>query len=110
MDLKIISKKRNELLKRTEILAEMHEKTIPSKQLIREKLSAMVDVPVERMVINKVESKFGSAKAKVFVTTYDTKEDLKEKEPKYIVARNFGEEKKEGEAAADVNAPAKFKK
>ena len=57
MDLKILDKKKNELLKRTELTAEMHEKTIPSKQVIREKLSAMLNTPVETIVITQIKSK-----------------------------------------------------
>ena len=109
MDLKILDKKKNELLKRTEVVAEMHEKTIPSKQLIREKLSALLNTPVETIAITQVKSKFGSAKAKVYVRTYATAEDLKKTEPKYIVKRNFGEGKKTG-AEENNDAPAAFKK
>ena len=110
MELKIVDKKKNELLKRTELVVDMHEKTIPSKKLIAEKLSAMVNTPIDRMVITKIVSKFGSSKAKIYVRTYETVEALKKSEPKYIVVRNFGKEKKEGEATADANAPASFKK
>ncbi|MFA5126162.1 MAG: 30S ribosomal protein S24e [archaeon] len=110
MDLKIIEKKKNDLLKRTEMVAEMHEKTIPSKQQIREKLSAMLDISPEKMVITKVDSKFGSSKAKVYVTSYESAESLKKTEPDYIVVRNFGKEKKEGAEEQKNEAPANFKK
>jgi len=109
MDLKILDKKKNELLKRTEVTCDMHEKTIPSKQLIREKLSALMNTPVETIAITQVKSKFGSAKAKVYARVYSTVADLKKTEPKYIIKRNFGEEKK-AEANADSDAPAAFKK
>jgi len=110
MDLKILSKKRNELLKRTEMVVEMHEKTIPSKQQIREKLSAMVDTTPEKIAITKIDSKFGSSKAKIFATSYESAESLKKTEPKYITVRNFGEEKKEGAEEQKTEAPANFKK
>ncbi|MFA6065405.1 MAG: 30S ribosomal protein S24e [archaeon] len=109
MDLKILDKKKNELLKRTEVTADMHEKTIPSKQLIREKLSALLNTAVETIAITQVKSKFGSAKAKVYARVYSSVADLKKTEPKYIIKRNFGEEKK-AEANADADAPAAFKK
>ena len=109
MDLKVLSKKKNELLKRTELVFEMHEKTIPSKQQIREKIAALVNTTVEKIAITKIVSKFGSSKAKVYVRIYDTPEALKSTEPKYVVVRNFGKEKEEG-TEADANAPASFKK
>ena len=109
MDLKITDKKKNELMKRTEVTAEMHEKTIPSKKDLREKLAAMMNTAPEKMVIFKVDSKFGSAKAKVYARVYETVEALKETEQKYMTVRNFGEEKKEV-SEAEANAPASFKK
>ncbi|MFA6268932.1 MAG: 30S ribosomal protein S24e [archaeon] len=109
MELKVLSKKKNELLKRTESVFEMHEKTIPSKVQIREKLAAMLDTSAEKIAITKVVSKFGSSKAKVHARIYATVEELKKTEPKHIIVRNFGKEKK-NEAEADANAPASFKK
>jgi small subunit ribosomal protein S24e len=109
MDLKIIEKKKNELLKRIEIVAEVQEKTIPSKKQLREKLAAMIDSNPEKIVITKVNSKFGSSKAKIYATSYENNELLKKTEPEYIVVRNFGKEKKEG-AEEETGAPAKFKK
>ena len=44
MDLKVLSKKKNELLNRTEVVAELEEKTIPSKTDIRTKLSALLNL------------------------------------------------------------------
>ncbi|MFA5930938.1 MAG: 30S ribosomal protein S24e [archaeon] len=109
MDLKIVKKHKNELMKRTEITAEMQEKTIPSKQQIREKLAALVNSSVEKISITKVVTKFGSPAAIVHARTYNSVEDLKKTEQKYVVVRNFGKEKKEG-SEADANAPASFKK
>ena len=110
MDLKVTTKRKNELLNRTEVIAEMHEKTIPAKTEIREKLAAILNTTADSIAITKVESKFGSAKAKVYARVYSSNAELKKSEPKYVSVRNFGKEKKEGEAAADNNAPASFKK
>jgi small subunit ribosomal protein S24e len=109
MELKIINKKKNELLGRTEVTAEMHEKTIPTKQQIRDKMSALLNSKPEEIAITKVETKFGSPKAKIYARAYPSVEDLKKKEPKYVVERNFGKEKKEN-AAENTDAPANFKK
>ena len=109
MDLKIISKKKNELLKRTELTAEMQEKTIPSKQMVRDKLSALLNVPAETIAIQKIKTNFGSSFAKVYARTYVDAQALKDTEVDYIKVRNFGKEKKEGEEA-QADAPASFKK
>ena len=96
-------------MKRTEVTAEMHEKTIPSKKEVRDKLAALVNAKPEEIAITKIESKFGSAQAKVYARVYPSVEELKKKEPKHITIRNFGKEKKEGEEA-NADAPAAFKK
>ncbi len=111
MEVKVIEKKRNELLKRNEVTAEVKEKTIPSKQLIRDKLSALLNAKAESIAITKMESKFGSSHTKIFARVYDTPEELKKREAEYIKVRNFGKEKKEDAAASGPEAPpANFKK
>ena len=109
MDLKIVKKHKNELMKRTEITAEMHEKIIPAKTLIREKLAALLNVKNDQIAIWQVKSKFGSPAAKVYARVYTTPEDLKKSEVKYIRERNFGKEKKD-ETAGPEAPPANFKK
>lgn len=108
MDLKVLSKKKNELLNRTEVVAELEEKTVPSKTDIRAKLSAILNTPVETIAIQKVETKFGSPYAKVYARTYADEKALKATESKYVITRNFGKEKKADESNND--APASFKK
>ncbi len=109
MELKILEKKKNELLKRQEVIAEVSEKTIPSKKQLREKLAALLNTKEENMVITKVDSKFGSSKAKVHIRTYESAEELKKREEQHIRERNFGKEKKAGEEQKN-EAPANFKK
>ena len=110
MDLKITEKKKNEVLNRQEIIAEMHEKIIPAKTLIREKLSALLNVKNEQIAIWQVKSKFGSPAAKVYARVYATPEDLKKSEVKYIRERNFGKEKAEQSTMGPEAPPANFKK
>ena len=109
MEIKITEKKKNELLERTEITAEMQEKTIPAKQQIRDKMGALLNSKPEEIAITKVETKFGSPKAKIYARVYPSAEELKKKEPTHIIERNFGKEKKEG-ASENNDAPANFKK
>ena len=109
MDLKIISKKKNELLNRTELVAEIEEKTIPSKTDLRAKLSAVLNVPVETIAIQKVATQFGSPHALIQVRTYANEADLRKTEAKYVITRNFGKEKKADENGENA-PPANFKK
>lgn len=111
MEVKIKEKKRNELLKRNEVIAEVEEKTIPSKQQIREKIAALTNSKPEAMVIQQIKSNFGSPKAQIIARIYDTEEEMKKSERKYVRERNFGKEKKADAAASGPEAPpANFKK
>jgi ribosomal protein S24E len=109
MDLKVLSKKKNELLNRTELVAEMNEKTVPSKTEIRTKLSAVLNTPIETIAIQKVETKFGSPYAKIYARTYADEATLRKMEATYVITRNFGKEKK-AEANPENAPPANFKK
>lgn len=109
MEVKIKSKKKNELLKRVDVIAEVEEKTTPPKTQLREKLSALLNTPKENIVIQKVETKFGSSHATIYATAYDDANTLKKIESKYVITRNFGKEKKE-DANSNSDAPASFKK
>ncbi|HPM85513.1 MAG: 30S ribosomal protein S24e [Candidatus ainarchaeum sp.] len=108
MEVKIKDKKKNELFNRTEVIAELEEKTIPSKIQIREKLSALLNTPVENIAIQKVETKFGSSHAVIYARAYNDQASLKSTEAKYVITRNFGKETKTTETNSD--APASFKK
>ncbi len=109
MDLKIISKKKNELLNRTEVVAEVQEKTIPSKTDLRAKLSAVLNTPVETIAIQKVATQFGSSHALIHVRTYSDEAALRKTESKYVITRNFGKEKKADENSENA-PPANFRK
>ncbi len=97
MKMNVIENKRNELMKRNEIKAEVEEKTIPSRQEIRKILTAKVDSKEEKVVVKKIESKFGQQKFVVIANAYDSEEDLKKAESKYVLKRNtFKKETEEG--------------
>lgn len=108
MELMILENKRNEMLKRQEITVEVDQKTSSSKKQLREKLAALMNTKEENIVIIKIDSNFGSSKAKAYARIYESAEELKKREEKYIIERNFGKEKK---AEVENNdAPANFKK
>jgi ribosomal protein S24E len=104
MELKIIENNRSEVLKRNDIIGEFDQKTIPQKEEIRKNLSAQLNIPTNRMVIRKIDVKFGSTKGKVIVKAYDTEENLNRIEAKFVKKRNETkktEAKKEEENAEE---------
>lgn len=98
MNLEIKTNNRNEVLKRNEVVAETGEKATPSRGALREKLSAMLNAPQERIVINKIITSFGKKKVEIYAKIYDTSEQLKKIEQKHMLKRNFKEEAKKEEA------------
>jgi len=111
MDVIIKEKKRNELLKRSEISAVINEKTIPSKEKIKEKLCAQLDAKPEAVVIFKVETRFGDPSMRVQARVYDSAEQMKKVEQMHILKRNFKELREQKKAEAGPEAPpANFKK
>jgi len=111
MDVIIKEKKRNEMLKRNEITAEIKEDTIPSKEKIKEKLCAQLDVSADKMVIFKIDTRFGNHSMKVLARAYDTPEQMKKVEQMHILKRNFKELREEKKKDAGAEAPpANFKK
>ncbi len=88
MQLTIIKNDKNELLNRYDIIAEIEEKKIPSKEEIRKHLSAKINTPEEKIVIIKIASEFGKIKNIIHARAYDTEKDLQKNEKKYIIKRN----------------------
>ncbi|MFA5357778.1 MAG: 30S ribosomal protein S24e [archaeon] len=115
MNLDVKKNNRNELLKRSEVIAETEDKATPSRNALREKLSAMLNAPQERIIVEKVETGFGNKKATVYAKIYDTKEQLMKIEQKHMLKRNFKEEmerlekEKKDKAAAKTAAEAEKK-
>jgi len=110
MELKITDTKQNNILNRREITAEVQEKTIPSRQQVREKMSAMLNTKPEEIAVVKTQTQFGSPKAIIFARVYASNEALRKTEPKYVRERNFGKEKKTEAVSGEQAPPANFKK
>lgn len=99
MDLKITTNKKNEVLKRSEIVSEFDQKTIPSREEIRKNIAAQLNTDTKLIVVNKVDVGYGSNKGSANVRVYDNYADLKNVEAKFVVERN-----KEKEAPKEENA------
>ena len=96
--IEIVSKQRNELLKRNEVKFRIiHEEGgTPSRAEVRQKLATSLDVNEDKILISKYKTKTGSATTVGEANVYDSTEQAKVTEPKYIIARNSPKtEKKE---------------
>jgi ribosomal protein S24E len=87
---KIVSNKRNELLKRNEIIFSVsHENSpTPSRLDIRREISRILKTDAERVYVRRVESTTGLSIAVGEAHMYDSPDQANLIEPKYIVQRN----------------------
>ena len=98
MKTEIVNNQRNELLKRNEVKFSIYheEGGTPSRVDVKQKLAASLDVNEERIYISKYGTKTGSMTAVGEANVYDSVEQAKMIEPKYIILRNSPKtEKKE---------------
>ena len=101
MKMEIISKEKNAVLKRQDIIAEAEDKITPPRQAIQDKLAATLNVPKKQVVVRQMKTRFGTNKTVIIARAYDSEEQMKSVEAKYMQKRNFkevavpAEEKKE---------------
>lgn len=110
MEVKIIEEQQNILLKRKEIQFEVeHSQTkgTPSRLEIRNKLAEMLKTKPEFVYIKRVETKTGTMKATGQANAYESLEQAKFIEPKYIVTRNMPPAEKKEKPEEKVEAPPK---
>ncbi len=93
LEVKIISEFDNVLLNRKEYLLEvLHPgSSTPSRKEVRAEIAKIFNVPLNRVIVRKISSRYGTNKAIVRVHIYKSEEAVKI-EPKYILRRNFGGE------------------
>jgi ribosomal protein S24E len=99
MDLKITKNTKNEVAKRSEIIAEFEEKNIPSRSEVKKNIAAQLNTDTTKIIVSKIDVGYGSNKGTVTVRVYDDVKTLKEHEPKHQVERNKEEEKESEEVA-----------
>jgi len=98
MKIEIIHQRRNELLKRNELIFTLDHGGggTPSRFEVREKLADILNVDVQRIYMRKIETKTGSMTAVGEVNIYDSVDQAKYVEPEHIILRNMPKsEKKE---------------
>ncbi len=98
MDINIIEKKENPLLRRTELIADVgYEGTAPTRQTMRDEISKKLKVSPEVVIVRHIYPFFGDKKIEVVVHVYQSKEDAEKIESKIYTQRMLGKKKGAGE-------------
>ena len=112
MDFSIIEKKDNAAMGRQEISFSMgFDSAIPSRPQARQALSSAISIPSERIVVVKIEGKYGLHEVSGIAHVYANAEDAK-KEKEYLLKRDglvSAEKKAEKPAEKKAEKPAEKK-
>ncbi|MFO7872504.1 MAG: hypothetical protein R6U26_02555 [Candidatus Undinarchaeales archaeon] len=101
MNLKVVEKKKNPLLKRKELVVKIaNQGSTPKESDLIDKLSAVLDADSGLFEIKTIKQKFGTQESVAFVNLYDSTEAFKKIAPK----KKEGDEKEKKEEK-DENVP-----
>ena len=108
MKLKIVSKEKNPLMKRTEVRFRIdHDQTggTPSRVEVRKQVAGLLKTDLNLVYVKQLETKTGTMIAVGEANAYDSVEQAKLVEPKHIIARNaVPEEPEKAEEAEEPKA------
>ena len=113
MEIKIVEQRPNPLLKRTEYRFEIGHSaaSTPSRDSIRAELAKDLKVPKDRVIVERMNSKFGTPKTVGEALVYASPDDAKGVEREHVLIRNKLIEKAvPSEAGAAEAAPAAAEK
>jgi len=113
MEVSITQQQYNPLLKRKEIAFQIdHKQTrgTPTRLEVRNALAEMLNTKPEVVYVKRVETKAGTMIATGEANAYDSVEQARRIEPKYMIERNTPKEKKEAEEKAEAQPPATAEK
>lgn len=91
MKIKVTSKKRNRLLKRREVVFEVDHRQAggtPPRLQVRKELASLMKSDLDLVYVKRLETRTGTMVAIGEANAYDSVEDAKLVEPKYVIARN----------------------
>ena len=90
MKMEIIEQKKNAVLKRTEVhfIIDHSGEATPTKGAVVEEVAKQTKAKKDTIVLNSIETVYGSGKSKGYAKIYATKEDAQAIEPEYILKRN----------------------
>jgi small subunit ribosomal protein S24e len=104
MELTITQQQYNPLLKRKEItftVDHKQTKSTPTRSDVRNALAEALKTKPEVVYVKRIKTKTGTMTATGEANAYDSVEQAKRVEPKYIIARNTPAEKKEAAETAE---------
>ena len=111
MEISILEDRANPLLKRHEYRFEVAHATAstPSRDAVRSELAKLVKAPKDRVIIERMRARYGTAVTRGDAMVYDSSEAAKVTEREHILVRNGLKEKatKAAAPAAETPAPAK---
>lgn len=108
MEVKITQEQYNPLLKRKEIMFEIdhsQDKGTPARLEIRQRLADILKTKPEVVYVKRMVTKAGTMRAMGSANAYDSVDQAKLIELKYVIARNMPEEKKEEKEAPPAAKP-----
>jgi small subunit ribosomal protein S24e len=89
MDIKIIKDKKNSLLNRRELdFIVKYEGSTPSRNDVRNKLAAMLNAPLELLVLQRIKTEYGMQESNGYAKLYEDADRMKQVEQAYILKRN----------------------
>jgi small subunit ribosomal protein S24e len=90
MKMVITEKKKNTVLKRTEVYftIEHKDEATPSKGKVIDEIAKQMDAKKDQIVLNNIDSVYGNGKSTGYAKVYESKEDALAIEPEYILKRN----------------------
>jgi len=106
MEIKIIEERTNPLLKRHELRFEVAHATAatPARDAVRTELAKAVHAPKDRVIIERMNPRFGTAVTRGEANVYDSADAAKAITREHILVRN-GLKEKEAKAAAPAATP-----
>ena len=90
MKMEITEKKENPVLKRTEVRFTVDHagESTPTKGAVVEELAKQLKAKKDYIILNSIESVYGSGRSKGYAKVYASKEDAQAVEPEYLLKRN----------------------
>ena len=89
MDIKILKDKKNPLLNRRELdFIVKYEGSTPSRNDVRNKLAAMLNAPLELLIIQRIKTEYGMQEGKGYAKLYEDADRMKQVELEYVLKRN----------------------
>lgn len=101
MDVKIIEDNKNVLLNRRELNFEVtFEGPTPARMDVKNKMAALLNVPLELVVVQRMKNEFGRQKLSGYAKIYEDAARMKQIEEDHILERNKLPEAPEEKAEA----------